>query len=91
MNTCKVVRGEECFIGKPGLNYFSRISAESAEALAICMPMLDMPPGASAKPHRHASHKAEIYMAEGGSELLHGPTSSSRSRRAPFLFDGLRP
>jgi uncharacterized RmlC-like cupin family protein len=86
MNTCKLVRGAECIIGKPGLNYFSRISAELAEALAICMPMLDLPPGASAKPHCYASHKAAMYMAKGGSELPHGPNLEFKEHKGVVLI-----
>ena len=65
MKSCKVVRGGEGFLGKQGLNYFSGISAESANAEAICMHMLVMPPGASAKPHYHEAHETAIYMLEG--------------------------
>src|SRR5688572_404981 len=73
MKSCKVIRGGENFLGKQGLNYFSGISAESANADAICMHLLVMPPGASAKPHYHESHETAIYMLEGITELLHGP------------------
>ena len=57
MKSCKVIRGGEGFFGKQGLNYFAGISAESANADAICMHLLVMPPGASAKPHYHESDK----------------------------------
>ena len=80
MKTCKVVRGGEGFLGKQGLNYFSGISAESAKAEAICMHMLVMPPGASAKPHYHESHETAIYMLEGVAEFLHGPNLEFKDR-----------
>lgn len=80
MKSCKVVRGGEAFLGKQGLNYFSGISAESATAEAICMHMLVMPPGASAKPHYHASHETAIYMLEGVTEFLHGPNLEFKDR-----------
>ena len=80
MKTCKVVRGGEGFLGKQGLNYFSGISAESANAEAICMHMLVMPPGASAKPHYHESHETAIYMLEGVTEFLHGPNLEFKER-----------
>ncbi len=73
MKQCRVVRGGEAFHGKQGLDYFSGISAEAVGAEAICMHMLVMPPGASAKPHYHESHETAIYMLEGVTEFKHGP------------------
>jgi uncharacterized RmlC-like cupin family protein len=80
MKSCKVVRGGESFLGKQGLNYFSGISAESAKAEAICMHVLVMPPGASAKPHYHEAHETAIYMLEGVAEFLHGPNLEFKDR-----------
>jgi uncharacterized RmlC-like cupin family protein len=80
MKSCKVVRGGESFLGKQGLNYFSGISAESANADAICMHLLVMPAGASAKPHYHESHETAIYMLEGVTEFLHGPNLEFKDR-----------
>jgi len=73
MKTCKIVRSSDAFHGKQGLDYFSGISAESVGAEAICMHMLVMPPGASAKAHYHESHETAIYMLEGTAEFEHGP------------------
>ena len=73
MKKCQVVRGGEGFHGKQGLDYFSGISSESAGSEAICMHMLVMPPGASAKPHYHENHETAIYMLEGITEFRHGP------------------
>jgi uncharacterized RmlC-like cupin family protein len=94
MKSCKVIRGGESFLGKQGLNYFSGISAESANAEAICIHMLVMPPGASAKPHYHESHETAIYMLEGVTEFLHGPTLNSRTVSRPetlFTFPPVSP
>ena len=88
MKTCKVVRGGEGFLGKQGLNYFSGISAESANADAICMHMLVMPPGASAKPHYHEAHETAIYMLEGVTEFRHGPNLefTDRVEQGDFVY-----
>jgi uncharacterized RmlC-like cupin family protein len=80
MKSCKVIRGGESFLGKQGLNYFAGISAESANAEAICMHPLVMPPGASAKPHYHESHETAIYMLEGVTEFLHGANLEFKDR-----------
>ena len=80
MKSCKVVRGGEGFLGKQGLNCFSGISAESANAEAICMHMLVMPPGTSAKPHYHEAHETAICMLEGVTEFLHGSNLEFKER-----------
>lgn len=72
MQECKVIRGGAGFHGKQGLDYFSGVSAETAGAKAICMHLLEMPPGAVAKPHYHAGHETAIYMLEGNVSFRHG-------------------
>jgi len=72
MTECRIVRSSEGFEGKQGLSYFSGLSAETAGTKAICMHLLEMPPGAKAKAHYHESHETTIYMLEGEAEFLHG-------------------
>jgi len=79
MKTCRIVRAATPFQGKQGLDYFSGISAETAGSEAICMHMLVMPPGATAKPHYHERHETAIYMLEGVTNSATGPTSSTAS------------
>ncbi|MBS1702579.1 MAG: cupin domain-containing protein [Armatimonadetes bacterium] len=73
MKQCRIVRKQESFHGKQGLDYFAGVSAESTGSEAICMHMLVMPPGASAKPHFHESHETAIYLLSGVTEFKHGP------------------
>ena len=80
MTACKVIKSGDSFRGKQGLDYFQGVSAESVGAKAICMHMLVMPPGASAKPHYHEAHETAIYMLEGVSEFRHGPNLEHRDR-----------
>jgi uncharacterized RmlC-like cupin family protein len=70
---CRLIRGGAGFQGKQGLEYFSGVSAESAGAEAICMHLLEMPPGAVAKPHYHEAHETAIFALEGTSEMRYGP------------------
>jgi len=70
---CRLIRGGVGFQGKQGLDYFAGVSTESTGAKAICMHLLDMPPGASAKPHYHEAHETAIFVLEGAAEMLHGP------------------
>ena len=71
--TCAVIRSSETYAGKQGLEYFSGVSAQSVGAQGICMHLLVMPPGASAKPHYHAAHETAIYQLEGSTSFRHGP------------------
>lgn len=82
MSTCKVIRGgrSEGFRGKQGLDYFTGISAETAGTKALCLHLLEMPPGAKAKPHFHEAHETAIYMLEGASEFYHGPNLEHHDR-----------
>ena len=72
MAECRLIRGGAGFHGKQGLDYFSGVSSESADAKAICMHLLVMPPGASATPHYHEAHETAIFVLEGGVEMRHG-------------------
>jgi uncharacterized RmlC-like cupin family protein len=73
VTACRLIRGGAGFRGKQGLDYFSGVSAESAGARAICMHLLEMPPGASAEPHYHEAHETAIFVLEGTAEMRHGP------------------
>lgn len=72
MSDCKVIRGRDAFEGKQGLTYFTGVSAETASSKALCMHLLEMPPGATAKPHYHEAHETAIFMLEGTVEFRHG-------------------
>ncbi len=73
MKSCKLISGGAAFDGKQGLSYFSGISAESAESEKLCMHIVTIPPGASARPHYHEAHESAIFVLEGTSEMRHGP------------------
>lgn len=72
MNDCKIIRHSEAFEGKQGLTYFTGVSAETAQSKALCMHLLEMPPGATARPHFHEAHETAIFMLEGTVEFRHG-------------------
>lgn len=73
MNECRLIRGGAGFHGKQGLDYLAGISAESAGATGICMHLLEMPPGATSRPHYHEAHETAIFTLEGVAEMRHGP------------------
>jgi uncharacterized RmlC-like cupin family protein len=73
MKSCRLITAGESYDGKQGLSYFSGVSAESAGSEALCMHIVTIPPGASARPHYHENHESAIFVLEGYSEMRHGP------------------
>ena len=86
MAECRLIQGGESFHGKQGLDYFAGVSAESAGARGICMHLLELPPGASAKPHYHEAHETAIYTLEGTAEMRHGANLEHVMRIEPGDF-----
>jgi uncharacterized RmlC-like cupin family protein len=73
MKSCKLITSGEAYDGKQGLAYFSGISRESASSEKLCMHIVTIPPGASARPHLHENHESAVFVLEGYSEMRHGP------------------
>ncbi len=73
MKSCKLITGGDSYSGKQGLSYFSGISKESAASEHLCMHIVTIPPGGSARPHYHEAHESAIFVLEGTSEMRHGP------------------
>jgi uncharacterized RmlC-like cupin family protein len=86
MDECRLIRGGSGFSGKQGLDYFAGVSAESAGSQAICMHLVEIPPGASAHPHFHEAHETAIYAIEGTTEMRHGPNLDQIMRVEPGDF-----
>jgi uncharacterized RmlC-like cupin family protein len=72
MAECVVVRGGKPFSGRQGLDYFEGISAESAGSTGICMHLLEMPPGTTARRHLHENHETAILMLSGRARMRYG-------------------
>ncbi len=89
MNSCKLIRNQgETYHGKQGFDYFAGISKESVASNALCMHLLTIPPGGSAKPHYHENHETAIFVLEGEAEMRHGPdlTEVMRARAGDFVY-----
>jgi uncharacterized RmlC-like cupin family protein len=88
MTECVVVRGGKPFSGRQGLDYFEGISAESAGSTGICMHLLEMPPGAQARPHLHESHETAILMLSGTARMRYGDdlTHELEITQGDFLY-----
>src|SRR5215217_137501 len=70
--TCRVVRGDSTYYGRQGLTYNAGIAAESVGATGICMHLVRIPPGASAKAHLHEAHETAIYVLSGSAGMWYG-------------------
>lgn len=70
--TCVVIDGAGTYAGVQGFDYFEGISAESAGARGLCMLRLEIPPGATAKPHLHENHETAIYVLAGRAQMHYG-------------------
>jgi uncharacterized RmlC-like cupin family protein len=69
---CKVVRGGQAFTGKQGLTYFTGICHENTGSKALCLHMLEVPPGGRASAHFHRRHESAVYLLSGQVEHLWG-------------------
>lgn len=78
MAECKLIKGGQEFQGKQGLSYFAGIASETAGSTAICMHLLEMPPGGRALAHYHENHETAIFMLEGEAEMLYGEDLGSK-------------
>ncbi|GEM48595.1 cupin domain-containing protein [Deinococcus cellulosilyticus] len=70
--TCKVVRSDEQYRGKQGLDYQMGISTQSTGSQGLCMHLNTFPPGAKAKAHLHQEHETAIYMLKGEVGMWYG-------------------
>ena len=70
------------------MSYFSGIAAETVGSSAICMHLLEMPPGTRAKAHYHENHETAIFMLEGVAEMVYGTDLKQRLRveAGDFLY-----
>lgn len=85
---CTVIRagsGQQ-YEGKQHLRYFEGVSAESAGARALCLTLLQIPPGAQSSVHLHAAHESAAYLVSGRVEMLHGDGLRQRVTMEPGDF-----
>ncbi|WP_072385130.1 cupin domain-containing protein [Hyphomicrobium sp. CS1BSMeth3] len=67
-----VVKPGQTYVGKQGITYGAGASAETVGTSKICMNVMPMPPGASAKAHYHKSIETIAYMLEGECVVYYG-------------------
>ncbi|MEM9278951.1 MAG: cupin domain-containing protein [Pseudomonadota bacterium] len=73
---CRLIRPEDrdgsTYHGKQGFDYFEGIAKQTVNSSAICMHLLEIPPGGRAKAHKHDTHETAIYVLEGESRMWWG-------------------
>jgi uncharacterized RmlC-like cupin family protein len=69
---CVVVRPDRSFESKQGHHVFEGISAESAGSTALCLHVIQIPPGGRALAHLHRDHESAIYVLEGDAICWYG-------------------
>lgn len=78
MSNCRVIKSRGNFVGKQGFSYAEGISKESCGSRAICMHMLEIPPGGRAKAHLHEHHETAIFVIEGCAVMYFGDRLQNR-------------
>ncbi|MGY0329404.1 cupin domain-containing protein [Xylella fastidiosa subsp. multiplex] len=85
-STCRLLRAQQPFIGKQGLDYAVGISAETVGATVINLQLVTIAPGAKAKTHMHAGHETAIYALTGVSHVWYGSRLEEHATVVPGDF-----
>jgi uncharacterized RmlC-like cupin family protein len=72
MADCQKLRPGATYDGRQGFSYFEGISRETAGSQAICMHLLEIPPGGRARAHKHATHETAIFVLDGQAKMAWG-------------------
>jgi uncharacterized RmlC-like cupin family protein len=70
--TCVLIPQSATYQGKQGLEYFSGVSSGTAGAQALCLHIVNIPPGGRAKPHLHENHESAVYVISGEAGMWYG-------------------
>ena len=87
-NTIVTVRPKETTGTKQGLQNFIGISEKTAGATGLCMHMVVIPPGGSAKPHIHDGYETALYVIKGRAKTRYGEglSESVINETGDFIF-----
>ena len=84
--TCQLLRAQDPFTGKQGLQYAVGISAETVGATGINLQLVTIPPGVKAKTHMHSQHETAIYALSGTSQVWYGLDLEQHATVSPGDF-----
>lgn len=72
------IRPEASSATRQGVPAFVGVSERTAGATGICMNLIEIAPGAAARPHAHVGFETAIHMVEGTVELWYGEDLGQR-------------
>ena len=72
------VRPDQATGTRQGVPAFVGVSDRTAGATGICMNLIEIAPGAAARPHAHVGFETAIHMVEGTVELWYGEALEQR-------------
>ena len=86
--TCRVIRAQSKFLGKQGHMCAPAISAESVGAQRIHLQIVRIPPGGSAKAHKHQEHETAVCILTGESGMWYGTKLDQHliARAGDFIY-----
>lgn len=77
--TVRIVPTGARTVSRQGLDQFEGVSAQSVGSVGLCAHLLEIPPGARAKAHRHSGHETAIYVIDGETEVWFGEDLESHA------------
>ena len=88
MSVCKVIRSGDSYRGLQGLDYLPGITGATAGARALCMTVVNLPPGARAKTHLHRGIETAVYVIDGEAETYFGERLGERvtARAGEYVY-----
>ena len=72
MADCQKLRPGATYDGRQGFSYLEGISRETTGSQAICVHLMEIPPGGRAKAHKHATRETAIFVLEGRARTAWG-------------------
>jgi uncharacterized RmlC-like cupin family protein len=87
-STCRVIRPGGTYEGLQGLTYVAGITAASAGSRAICMTVVELPPGARARTHLHRGIETAVHVLEGETGMYFGERLGEHlvARAGEYIF-----
>jgi uncharacterized RmlC-like cupin family protein len=70
--SCVVISKGQQYRSKQNLDTFEGVSAQSAGSKGLCLHVVTIPPGGSARPHLHENHESSVYVISGRAGMWYG-------------------
>lgn len=72
LNTCKVIRTGDPYVGQQGFTYLAGLTGGTAGSRGISMTIVLLPDGARARTHLHREIETAVYILEGQTDMHFG-------------------